>query len=73
MGIKQDATYDVNEIAERFRDHSLFVGWAPANDPRIVLAIVVENGGGGGAIATPLARQIFDYYLLNSDGQLKNF
>ena len=73
LGIKQDATYDANEIAERFRDHSLFVGWAPANDPRIVLAIVVENGGGGGATATPLARQIFDYYLLNSDGQLKNF
>ena len=63
-GIKQDEEYDAEKIAERLRDHGLFVGWAPAKKPEIVVAIIVENGGGGSSAAAPLARKLFDSYLL---------
>lgn len=66
-GIKQDEEYDAEKIAERLRDHGLFVGWAPAKNPAIVIAVVVENGGGGSSAAAPLARQLFDTYLLGQD------
>ncbi len=66
-GIKQDEEYDAEKIAERLRDHGLFVGWAPAKNPAIVIAVVVENGGGGSSAAAPLARQLFDTYLLDLD------
>ena len=66
-GIKQDEEYDAEKIAERLRDHGLFVGWAPAKNPSIVIAVVVENGGGGSSAAAPLARQLFDTYLLDQD------
>ena len=66
-GIKQDEEYDAEKIAERLRDHGLFVGWAPAKNPAIVIAVVVENGGGGSSAAAPLARQLFDTYLLDQD------
>jgi len=63
-GIKQDEEYDAEKTAERLRDHGLFVGWAPAKNPQIVLAVIVENGGGGSSAAAPLARKLFDAYLL---------
>ena len=63
-GIKQDEEYDAAKTAERLRDHGLFVGWAPAKNPEIVLAVIVENGGGGSSAAAPLARKLFDSYLL---------
>ncbi|HBD23147.1 MAG TPA: penicillin-binding protein 2 [Oceanospirillaceae bacterium] len=66
-GIKQDEEYDAEKVAERLRDHGLFVGWAPAENPAIVIAVVVENGGGGSSAAAPLARQLFDTYLLDQD------
>ena len=64
LGIKQDTTYDAEKIAERFRDHGLFIGWAPAQDPVIVVAVVVENLGGGSSSAAPLARELFDTHIL---------
>ena len=68
-GIKQDEEYDAEKVAERLRDHGLYVGWAPAKKPEIVVAVIVENGGGGSSAAAPLARQLFDFYLLGpSDG-----
>lgn len=63
-GIKQNETYDLEKTALRHRDHGLFVGFAPINDPQIAIAVLVENGGGGSSAAAPLARKIFDQYLL---------
>jgi len=51
------------EVAYRFRDHALFVGYAPADDPQIALAVVVEHGGGGSHAAAPVAKQIFASYF----------
>jgi penicillin-binding protein 2 len=64
IGIKQNEKYDARRISERYRDHSLFMAFAPAEDPRIALAVIVENGGFGAQAAAPIARQMFDYYLL---------
>ena len=64
VGIAQEEEYEEEEIDERLRDHALFVGFAPADSPSIVLALVIENGGSGGTTAAPVARQIFDYWML---------
>jgi penicillin-binding protein 2 len=64
IGIKQNEKYDERRIAERHRDHSLYIAFAPADKPRIALAVIVENGGFGAAAAAPIARQVLDYYLL---------
>jgi len=64
VGIAQEEEYKAEEIEERLRDHALFVGFAPADSPSIVLALVIENGGSGGTTAAPVARQIFDYWVL---------
>ena len=64
VGIAQEEEYKEEEIEERFRDHALFAGFAPADSPSIVLAMVIENGGSGGTTAAPVARQIFDYWVL---------
>ncbi|SFX62865.1 penicillin-binding protein 2 [Marinospirillum alkaliphilum] len=58
---EEDATAD--ELPEHLRDHAVYMGFAPANNPRIALAVVVENAGGGSQVAAPLARKIFDIYL----------
>ena len=73
IGIKQNAKYNANSIDERHRDHALFVAYAPAEDPKIALAVIVENGGHGGSAAGPIARKVMDYYLLQKtpeNGQL---
>src|SRR5262249_3708366 len=64
IGIKQGEKYDEKEVAERHRDHALFVAFAPADHPKIAVGILVENGGHGGSTAAPIARTVFDYYLL---------
>jgi penicillin-binding protein 2 len=64
VGMKQNEKYDEKKVAERLRDHALFVAYAPVDDPKIALGIVVENGGHGGSTAAPIARQVFDFYLL---------
>jgi penicillin-binding protein 2 len=64
IGIKQGEKYDARKIAERFRDHSLFMAFAPADAPQIALAVIVENGGFGAQAAAPIARKVFDYHLL---------
>ncbi|MCX7627863.1 MAG: penicillin-binding protein 2 [Methylophilaceae bacterium] len=64
VGIKQGEKYDEKRISERLRDHALFIAYAPAENPRIALAVIVENGGHGGSAAGPIARQVMDYYLL---------
>lgn len=65
IGIKQNAKYNANSIDERHRDHALFIAYAPADDPKIALSVIVENGGHGGSAAGPIARKVMDYYLLS--------
>jgi penicillin-binding protein 2 len=62
--IKQNEKYDEAKVAERFRDHSLFIAFAPVESPRIALAVIVENGGFGARAAAPIARAVLDYFLL---------
>lgn len=64
IGIKQNEKYNEHTINERHRDHALFIAFAPAEDPQIALAVIVENGGHGGSAAGPIARKVMDYYLL---------
>lgn len=63
--IGQREKYNAAKLEEHQRDHSLYVAFAPAEDPKIVIAAVVENAGFGAAHAAPIARRIFDYWLLN--------
>ncbi len=64
VGMKQNEKYNAKLIDERHRDHALFIAYAPAEDPKIALAVIVENGGHGGSAAGPIARKVMDYYLL---------
>jgi len=64
VAIKQNEKYSEKTMAERHRDHALFVAFAPLESPKIALAVVVENAGFGARAAAPIARQILDYYLL---------
>ncbi len=66
FGMKQDEEYVEEDIAKKLRDHALFIGFAPVKDPKIAVAVIVEHGGGGGSVAAPIARQVMDYYLLES-------
>ena len=63
MGQKEK--YDARKLEEHQRDHALYIAFAPADDPKIALAIVVENAGFGAEHAAPIARRIFDYWLLD--------
>ncbi|MGD8956307.1 MAG: penicillin-binding protein 2 [Chromatiaceae bacterium] len=65
--VAQDAEYEEEGLDKKLRDHALFVAYAPVEDPQIAVAVVVENGGHGGAVAAPIARQIMDAYLLRED------
>ena len=63
VAIKQGQKYDASRLDERHRDHALFIAYAPADNPTIALAVLVENAGGGGANAAPLARTVIDFFL----------
>ena len=62
-GLKENETYNAHKIPEHLRDHALFIAYAPYDKPKIALAIVLENGGGGSFNGGTLARKILDYYL----------
>ncbi len=64
FSIAQNKTYDAKTLAKKLHDHSLFVAFAPVKNPRIALAIIAENAGGGSKVAAPLARILLDTYLL---------
>lgn len=64
IAMKQDEKYDASKIQERHRDHAWFIAFAPAEQPRIALAVLVENGGHGSSTAAPIARKVMDYFLL---------
>ena len=63
FGLKQEEEYDAEAIEKKLRDHALFIAFAPADAPRIAVAVIVENGGSGGAIGSPIARAILDRYF----------
>ncbi|MDC9724361.1 MAG: penicillin-binding protein 2 [Gammaproteobacteria bacterium] len=63
FGIKQDEKYDAETLAKKLHDHALFIAFAPADNPEIVIAVVVENGGSGSRAAAPIARKIVDQYF----------
>ena len=64
VAIKQGEKYVESRVAEQHRDHALFIAYAPAENPRIAVAVVAENSGFGARAAAPIARQVLDYYLL---------
>jgi penicillin-binding protein 2 len=62
--IGQDEEYDEEGLDEKLKDHALFIAYAPVEDPQIAVAVIVENGGSGGAVAAPIAHEIMDAYLI---------
>jgi len=69
--VAQNAKYNEKMVPESLRDHAWFVAFAPAEAPRIAIAVLVENAGFGATTAAPVARQVMDAYLLGPDGKLK--
>jgi penicillin-binding protein 2 len=70
--VKQNEKYNASTIDERMRDHALFVAFAPAEDPKIALAMVVENSGFGAQNAAPIARRIFDFVIMGQYPSLED-
>jgi penicillin-binding protein 2 len=64
VGIRQNEKYNAAKLNEYQRDHSLYIAFAPLDQPTIALAVIVENSGFGAAAAAPMARRVFDYALL---------
>lgn len=64
--IAQGKRYNEAALSERHRDHGWFIAFAPADDPQIALALIVENGRGGSVVA-PLARRVLDYWILQRE------
>jgi penicillin-binding protein 2 len=71
FSVAQNEKYNEKTVPERLRDHSWFIAFAPADAPRIAVAVLVENGGFGANAAAPIARKVLDAYLLGPDGKLR--
>ncbi|NBF06920.1 penicillin-binding protein 2 [Pseudomonas sp. Fl5BN2] len=71
VAIKQGERYNRNKTHERHRDNALFVGFAPAEHPAIVVAVMIENGEAGARVAGPVVRKVMDAWLLDGSGHLK--
>jgi penicillin-binding protein 2 len=67
IAIKQNEKYHAKDVAERNRDHAWFIAYAPADDPKIAISVLVENGGFGASAAAPIARKVLDAFLLESE------
>ncbi|MDM0053328.1 penicillin-binding protein 2 [Variovorax sp. J22R115] len=65
VGMAQNTKYNAKALEEHQRDHALFMAFAPANDPKIAVALIVENAGWGAGAAAPIARRVFDYWLMD--------
>ncbi|MHB8256839.1 MAG: penicillin-binding protein 2 [Acidiferrobacterales bacterium] len=66
------ASYNAKKVAENLRDNAVFIAFAPAGNPRIAVAVIVEHGGFGGEVAGPIARKVMDAYLLPDPPALAN-
>lgn len=71
VAIKQNERYDRSKLNERNRDHALFIGFAPADNPQIAVSVMVENGESGSGVAAPVLKQVMDAWLLDESGKLK--
>ncbi len=60
---EQDAEYEEENVIEKLRDHALYISYAPAEDPQIAVAVIVENGGHGSSVAAPIARKVMDAFF----------
>jgi penicillin-binding protein 2 len=69
VGIAQNEKYDAAKLAERQRDHGLFVAFAPVDKPKIAIAVIVENGNSGSGAAAPVARKVLDAWLLGHSSE----
>ncbi len=67
FGLAEDEEYEEENVAEKLRDHGLFIAFAPAEEPKIAIAVIVENGGGGSKSAAPVAKIVMDHYLLSEE------
>ncbi len=65
FSLGQNQRYNAKKIAKHLHDHALFVAFAPAEDPRIAVAVIAEHGGGGSSTAAPIAKQVLDAHLLD--------
>lgn len=63
INIKQNASYNEHQIDFKQRDHALFISFAPAENPKIAVAVIAENGGHGGSVAAPIAAKVIKQYL----------
>lgn len=70
VGIAQDEEYESEKLAERHRDHALFVGFAPADDPKVAVAVIVENGEGGSSEGAPVVRKVMETYFAEQEKYL---
>jgi penicillin-binding protein 2 len=66
FNIKQDEKYNENNIEFKLRDHALFIALAPADDPKIAVAVIAEHGGHGGSVAAPIAGKVIKQFLEDS-------
>jgi penicillin-binding protein 2 len=66
FSLRQDQKYNEKSLPKHLKDHALFIAFAPADDPRIAVAVLVEHGGGGSRAAAPVARKVMDHYLLGA-------
>lgn len=64
FGLKEGQKYEQDKLPRHLRDHALFIGFAPIEDPQIAVAVIVEHGGHGSSVAAPLARAIMDAWLV---------
>ena len=71
VAMARDFDKKTAEVPELERDHALFIAFAPADDPKIAIAVFIENGKSGSGLAGPIARQVIDAWLLQEDGQFK--
>ncbi|WP_253664465.1 penicillin-binding protein 2 [Vibrio sp. Y20_XG_PY13] len=67
FGLSENEEYNADEIAEHLRDHALFTGFAPFDDPKVIVTLVLENAGGGSSNGGPMARKIFDRVVLGPE------
>jgi penicillin-binding protein 2 len=67
FGLGENEKYDADELEEHLRDHALYTSFAPLDDPKAIVTIVLENAGGGSSQCAPLARKIFDHIILGEN------
>ncbi|BCE02479.1 penicillin-binding protein 2 [Marinicellulosiphila megalodicopiae] len=73
VSLSEDVDYSDTAVASRTRDNAWFISFAPSDNPKLAIAIILENADHGGSVAAPIARKMFDAYLLDEKGQLKDF